>query len=203
MKCRKFGKWISDGIDGRLSTEHQAILEAHLRECTACRSCRERLEKIQKDSKAHSHPELSPGYWRDSLLRLRKALEAREQAKPKAWPGKVLSFFTKRRWAWAGAAGLFIAALGLIFFFSRTPSSQEMFAFSFRDTLNGIDLEIGNNPELEKEFNSAIQNSIYDHLGEMKGMINPFHYENPLFLESLDEEDLQILDAALRKELKL
>lgn len=78
-----------------------------------------------------------------------------------------------------------------------------MVAFSFEDALTRIDQDIGTSPELEKEFSSTIQDSIYEHLGETNEVVNPFHYENPLFLESLNEEDLQLLDAALRTELKL
>lgn len=203
MRCRKMEKWISDATDGRPSADKLDILKAHLRECSACRSYRERLEKLQRHAEAGRHPGRPPEYWRESLVRLKTALEAGEGAGRENQPRRATSLFPKRRWAWTGAAALFVAGCGFYVFLSREPSPQEMVAFSFEDALTRIDQDIGTSPELEKEFSSTIQDSIYEHLGETNEVVNPFHYENPLFLESLNEEDLQLLDAALRTELKL
>jgi hypothetical protein len=203
MRCRKIEKWISDGIDGKLSPEKQAILKTHLDECASCRAYKERLETIQKESQRLFSPQVVPEHWQESLSRLKAGLEAEEKAGRKSRERWAPAFFPKRRWAWAGAASLLVVASGLYFILSSPKARQEIRAFSFEDAINRIDQEIKNNPELEKDFNSFIQDSIHEHVGEINELTNPFHYENSLFLESLNEEELQLLDSALKKELKL
>lgn len=203
MRCRKIERWISDGIDERLSPEKQAILKAHLSECVSCRAYRERLATIHKESQRLFAPRVTPEYWQESLSRLKAGLEAEEKTGQKSRERWMPSILPKRRWAWAGAALLLAAALGLYFIPSGRNARQEIMAFSFEDAVNGIDQEIKSNPELEKYFNSFIQDSIHEHVGEINEVANPFHYENSLFLESLNEEELQLLESALKKELKL
>lgn len=203
MRCRKIEKWISDGIDERLSPEKQAILKTHLSECASCRAYRERLETIHKESQRLFAPRVAPEYWQESLSRLKAGLEAEEKTGRKSRERWMPAIFPKWRWAWAGAALLLAAALGLYFILAAPKARQEIMAFSFEDAVNGIDQEIKNNPELEKYFNSFIQDSIHEHVGEISEVANPFHYENSLFLESLNEEELQLLESALKKELKL
>jgi hypothetical protein len=203
MRCWKIEKWISDGIDERLSPEKQMILKIHLSECASCRAYRERLETIHKESQTLFTPRVAPEHWQESLSRLKAGLEAEEKTGRKSRERWMPAIFPKWRWAWAGAALLLAAAVGLYFVLSGPPARQEMVAFSFEDAINGIDQEIKNNPELEKYFNSFIQDSIHEHVGEISEVVNPFRYENPLFLESLNEEELQLLESALKEELKL
>ncbi len=203
MRCRKIEKWISDGIDERLSPEKQAILKTHLSGCASCRAYRERLETIHKESQRLFAPRVAPEHWQESLSRLKAGLEADELTGRKSRERWMPEIFRKWRWAWAGAASLLVVALGLYFILSGPKARQEIMAFSFEDAVNGIDQEIKNNPELEKYFNSFIQDSIHEHVGEISELNNPFHYENSLFVESLNEEELQLLESALKKELKL
>jgi hypothetical protein len=98
---------------------------------------------------------------------------------------------------------LLVLALGLYFILSSPDARLEIMALSFEDAMAGIDQEIGNSPELEKDLNSVIQDSIYEHIGEIHEAASPFHYENPFFLESLNEEELQALDSAIKDALKL
>jgi hypothetical protein len=203
MRCKKIEKWISDRIDGKLAADKRALLDSHIASCASCRAYRERLENIQKESQCVLRPQLVPGYWQESLSRLKAGLEAEEKAGRKSRERWAPAFFPKRRWAWAGAASLLVVALGLYFILFSPKPRQEIMAFSFEDAINRIDQEIKNNPELEKDFNSFIQDSIHEHVGEINELTNPFHYENSLFLESLNEEELQLLDSALKKELKL
>jgi Putative zinc-finger len=203
MGCRKIEKWISDGIDERLSPEKQAILKTHLSECASCRAYRERLATIQKESQRLFSPQIAPQHWKESFSRLKTGLEPEEKTGRKRRERWMPANFPKRGWAWAGAALFLAAASGLYFILSGPNARQEIMAFSFEDAVNGIDQEIKNNPELEKYFNAFIQDSIHEHVGEISELANPFHYENPLFLESLNEEELQLLESALKKELKL
>ena len=203
MRCKKIEKWISDGMDGKLSAEKRTILESHIVACASCRAYREHLENIQKESQGLLRPERAPAYWQESISRLKAGLGAGKGAAAKIKEIRSPSFLSKWTWAWAGAAALVVVAFGLYFILSGPKTSQEIMAFSFEDAITRIDQEIGKNPELEKDLNSVIQDSIFEHIGEINEAANPFHYENPLFLESLNEEELQALDSAIKDELKL
>ncbi len=203
MRCKKVEQWISDGIDGRSSPEKQAILASHIAACDSCRAYRERLENIHKESQSLLRPQPAPGYWQESISRLKAGLRAEKGTGTKVGEIRSPSFLFKGKWAWAGAAALLVVALGLYFILSRPNARLEIMAFSFEDAMAGIDQEIRNSPELEKDLNSVIQDSIYEHIGETHEAANPFHYENPFFLESLNEEELQALDSAIKDALKL
>jgi len=203
MRCKKIEKWISDGFDGKLSAKKRAILESHVAACAFCRAYQERLEDIQMESRSLLRPQPAPGYWQESISRLKARLGAGTGAAAKVQEIPSPSFLSKWKWAWAGAAALLVAAFGLYFILSGPKISQEIFAFSFEDAITRIDQEIGNNPELEKDLNSVIQDSIFEHIGEINEAASPFHYENPLFLESLNEEELQALASAIKDEMKL
>jgi hypothetical protein len=203
MRCKKAKKWISDRIDGKLSDEKQAILKSHLAGCASCRAYQERLENIQKESLGLFFPRVAPEYWQESILRLKAGLQAGKGAGIKVKEIRSPSFIFNRRWAWAGAAAFLVIAVGLYVLLSSPKAPSETMAFSFEDTMNRMDQEIGYNPELENDLNSIIQDSIYENIGEIQEIGNPFHYENPLFLESLNEEELQALDSAIQDALKL
>jgi hypothetical protein len=203
MRCKKIEKWISDGIDGRLSAEKRTILESHIAACASCRAYREHLENIQKESQGLLRPQPAPGYWQESISRLKAGLRAAQGAGTKVKEIPSPSFLFKWKWAWAGAAALLVVALGLYFILSSPKARPEMMAVFLDDAIAGIDQEIGDNPELEKYLNSVLQDSIYENIGEINEAANPFHYENPLFLESLTEEELLALDSAIQAALKL
>jgi Putative zinc-finger len=202
MRCKKAEKWISDDIDGCLSADQRRLLESHLAECGSCRAYHKRLVNIQKESRGLFLPQVAPGYWQESILRLKARLEARKDGL-KIGGRQAIAVFPRRRWAWAGATALLVVAFGLYFILSGPKDSRDIVAFSFEDAIKGINQDIGSNPELERELDLIIQDSIHEHIGEISEVANPFHYENPLFIESLNEEELQLLDRALKTELKI
>jgi len=203
MRCKKAEKWISDGIDGSLSDKNRASLESHLAACASCRAYQESLRNIQEESQSLFRPRLDPGYWQNSLSRLKARLQAGKGAGAGVREVRPASSLFRRKWAWAGAAALVVGAFGLYFILSSPKARPEIMVFSFDDAANRIDQEIAGNPELGKDLDSLIQESIYENIGELMERTDPFHYENPLFLESLNEEELQALDSAIKAELKL
>ena len=203
MRCKKAEKWISDGIDGRLSDKKRVNLESHLAACASCRAYREGLQDIQKESQSLCRPQPAPEYWQDSISRLKAGLQAGKGAGIKVQEIRSPSFLFQRKWAWAGAAALLVGAFGLYIILSSPKARPEIAAFSFEDAAKRIDQEIAGSPEFEKDLNSMIQDSIYENIGDLMETANPFRFENPLFLESLNEEELQALDSAIKVELKL
>lgn len=206
MRCKKTEKWISDGIDGNLSPKKQEALAAHLTKCSACRAYRLRLGKIDEGAKSLSAPALSPEFWRTSIDRLKANLEAAPSAKHKEFnlrPRQAPAFFPVMRWAWAGAASVLAVAVGLYFMIFAVKTPLEIYHFTFEETVNGLYETIGDNPDLENEFNSMLQASISEHADESAVEIKHLLYGNSFFIESLSDEEINLLDSHLKSELKI
>jgi thiol-disulfide isomerase/thioredoxin len=196
-------KWISDRIDGKLSEKKRIVLDAHLTGCASCRAYEEHLEKIQDEARSLAAKAVAPEYWQASVVRLQAKLKAVADGGQKSRYHQSPAFFPPARWAWIGAASLLVVALGLYVVFFRAGTPQEVYPYSYEETVNSIYREIGNNTDLEKEFNSALQASINEHAGEVAGEVNHLVYGNSFFLESLSEEEIKLLDSEIKKELKL
>lgn len=206
MKCRKFEKWISDGMDGSLSVRKRDKLSSHVETCPSCRAYGIRLKKIQIEAKSLPGPTLSPAYWRDSIARLESnlaksgtAVQTEFQLRARRSP----LFFPGRRWAWAGAASVLALGLGfyLMLFQGRGPLETSPLAFG--DQINRLYEKIDDNAELETEFNSMIHASILEEAGESDGEIRYLLYGNSHFLDSLSDEEILILDGEISKALNI
>ncbi len=206
MRCRKSEKWISDGIDGNLAVRKQRKLDAHVEACGSCRAYRRHLEKIQGEALNLSGPALSPEYWQDSIARLQANLARTgpaEQKEFKLRPRQAPAFSPGLRWAWAGAASVLAVGLGLYFMLFQGRGFLETSPRAFRDQVNSLYEMIGDNSDLEAEFNSLIRASILEEAGEAGAEVKHLLYGNSLFLDSLSDEEVQILDAEISKVLKI
>ncbi len=206
MRCRKSEKWISDGIDGNLAVRKRRKLEAHVEVCGSCRAYRFHLEKIQGEARNLSEPVLPPEYWQDSIARIQANLARTgpaEQKEFKLRPRQAPAFSPGLRWAWAGAASVLAVGLGLYFVLFQGRGFLETSPLAFRDQVNMLYEKIGDNVDLEAEFNSLIRASILEEAGEPDGEVKHLLYGNSLFLDSLSDEEVQILDAEISKVLKI
>jgi hypothetical protein len=174
--------------------------------CGSCRAYRLHLEKIQGEAKSLPWPALSPEYWQDSIARLQANLARTAPAEQKEFklrPRQAPAFFPGLRWAWAGAASVLAVGLGLYFMFFQGRGLLETSPLAFRDQVNSLYEMIGDNTNLEAEFNSLIRASILEEAGELGGEVKHLLYGNSLFLDSLSDEEVQILDAEISKVLKI
>ena len=206
MRCRKYEKWISDGIDGNLDVRKRWKLDTHVEACGSCRAYRLHLEKIQGEAKSLSGHAPSPEYWQDSITRLQANLAKAgpaEQNEFKLRPRQAPAFFPGLRWAWAGAASVLAVGLGLYLTLFQDRRVLEMYPFAFPDQVNSLYEKIGDNTDLEAEFNSLIHASILEEAGEAGAEVKHLLYGNSLFLDSLSDEEVQILDAEISKVLKI
>jgi hypothetical protein len=60
MTCGAFEDWMLDEIDGGLSDEAQALLEAHLSTCAGCRTFRARQLELDRAMRDATSPQLAP-----------------------------------------------------------------------------------------------------------------------------------------------
>lgn len=197
MNCKKIRKYLSDQMDGRLEEKSQKILKSHLEKCTSCRAYQRSLEKIQMEISSFKKPELAPGYWKDFHFRLKTKLQSLEPEKRTFSP-----FILGRKWAWTTAAVIVAVALGVFLLFFQAKKSQEIYVFSFEDSLEHIFQEIGDNQELANLFNLVILASIEENLGPSPLETKANLYDDPFFWESLTEEEIDFLESEIKKETK-
>ena len=206
MRCRKSEKWISDGIDGNLAVRKRRKLDAHTEACGSCRAYRFHLGKLQDEAKRLPGPALSPEYWQDSIARLQANLARTgraEQQEFKLRPRQAPAFFRGPRWAWAGAASFLAVGLGFYLVLFQGRGLLETSPLAFSDQINRLYEKIGDNVDLETEFNALIHASILEEAGELSGEVKHLLYGNTHFLDSLSDEEVQILDAEISKVLKI
>jgi len=206
MRCRKSEKWISDGIDGNLAVRKRRKLDAHTEACGSCRAYRFHLGKLQDEAKRLPGPALSPEYWQDSIARLQANLAGTGPAGQKEFklrPRQAPAFFPGPRWAWAGAASVLAVGLGFYFMLFQGRGFLETSPLAFGDQVNTLYETIGDNTDLEETFNSLLHQTIVETAGEPSHEIKHLLYGNAFFLDSLTDEEVQILDAEISKVLKI
>lgn len=203
MRCRKAQWMISDEIDGRLAPSKRGSLNKHLETCPSCREYREHLRNLQTKTARVASPAVPSGYWEDSLARLRKKLEA-----VRTQPGgkeRILRPFPALfpRWAWAGAAALLFAGVGLYFVLGPSSKILERLPLSHEDAAGRLIAMIGADESYETEVADLIQASILENTGEEIRDSRLLLYGESRFLDGLSEEELERLETHLDNELKI
>ncbi|KKM73626.1 hypothetical protein LCGC14_1408560 [marine sediment metagenome] len=198
MRCRKIEKLLSNNIDGELPEKKNKILETHLRKCSSCSSYAENIERIHKQAKNLERLEVSPIYWEEFTSRIKTEISYVQQEKRRGPPQ-----FLRRKWVWAGAAWLFVIVVGLFLYLTQNKTPQEVYVFSFENSLAKIYQEIGSDPELEELFNSVILASLGELLGDSGWGECPDFHENLILWENLTEEEMRYLESEIKKDNKL
>jgi anti-sigma factor RsiW len=193
MRCQTARKWISDELDGALPSGRGVRLEAHLRTCRACRVYREDLERIQAGT---GLPEAPAGFW----AAFERELEARLAAEEAGRKRVEVPFAAGRRWAWAAAAALVLAGVSLWFALPRPGPAMTEAWVAGDDILDPIVRAVESDPELAGRIDRELQASIeaMSPVGEAEAAgLTP---ADPLFWESLSDDELRAVVAALEKE---
>ncbi len=197
MRCKKYEKWISDSLDGQLSSKRSRRLHSHLAHCSACRAYQEKSRRLQEEMLDLERVEFPPGYWGEFTNKLALRLRA---VKPERLGWK--QHWRSWKWAWAGAAIFVAAALGLIFFLPRGPEAAESYVFSFERCLDLVYREIGDDSQLADLINLSVVRSLEEGIGVDSPIARPLFVEDPFFLESLSEEELELLDREVEIKIK-
>lgn len=196
MRCGTIEKWISDDVDGVLSGRKKKKLDFHLSRCAACRAYRRRLERLQREAGRLAAPSVPENYWETSVARLKAKLgsgDVPSGPRPSPW----------LRWAWSGSAAVLVLALALYFAVLRTRPSFEPYPLSFENTLTGVFAEVGDNTDFEKDLDGVIRASIREQSGPTDDDVKRYLYGNSLYLDSLSDEEVALLDERVARELKI
>ena len=186
MRCGTARKRISDELDGTLAPGGRDRLEAHLRDCPACRSYRDGLGRIQAGADLR---DVRPsGSWAAFERRLDAKLAGVEAGR--ASVGVPFAF--GRRWAWAAAAAVILAAAVWFALLPPGTALPETWA-AYDDVLDPIVLAAEANPELagrvDREVGALIEEATQ--VPDADAAVLPA--EDPLFWEGLSEDDLRAM----------
>ena len=194
MSCEMMRRRLSDDLDGALSPRRKARLEAHLRDCPGCRAYRADIVRFQAGSA--SAADRSPEYW----AAFEKRLEARLDSVEPGRKAVGVPFFTGRKWAYAAAGFLLLAAVGTYLAVSRPGGPLETAWVNYEDSLAPLLQEAEANPEFGNLVNRQILGSLEDMTpAAEKDSAAPFA-DDPLFWEGLSEEELEYIAVELEKE---
>jgi hypothetical protein len=194
MRCEKMKKRLSDDFDGALAPAKKARLEVHLRGCPGCRAYRAGLVRLQ--SGAAPAADRSPEYWSGFEERLGSKLAGIE-------PGRRtvrVPFSARRRWAWAAAGFLAIAAAGTYFVAGRAAGTVETAWVPYEDSLAPLLQAAEANPELGNLVNREILASIEELTPVPEKDLAVLPADDPLFWEGLSEDELRYIASELERE---
>jgi anti-sigma factor RsiW len=201
MRCEKMKRRISDALDGRLSERERLSLDEHLKICPGCSAYIGGLEKIQKAAEA-AVPGPGPEFFDASLARLKSRLKAETVPIVPTGRSNPLSL-PRGRWAWAGAVSFFAVALVIFFMVPRIRTAGEAYPLAFDEPLGSFDGQIADNLEVAAEFEKVVRTSLRETAGSRHADIEPLLADHTMLVESLTDDELQALDAALKKEISV
>jgi hypothetical protein len=203
MRCLAVRRLISDEIDGRLAPRKRRSFEKHLAACLSCREYGKRLRNLQANSAPTGAPAVPAGYWEGSIARLKEKIETvrseTREREPIRKPAKVVF----PRWAWAGAAALIFAGVGLYFVLGPSNKMLDRFPLGHEEAAGRLVAMLGDDEDLEAEFADLIQASILENSGEETEDTRLLLYGDSRFLDGLSEEELLRLETHLDRELKI
>jgi hypothetical protein len=201
MRCKRIERRISDRLGGTLTEAKARRLDAHLADCPACRAVLRRQERLQGEARALAAPERSRAYWEDSISRLQAKLEAAPAPRPAR--GWTRAFVPSPRWAWAEGVTTFAVAAGLFFLVLRGGAPVEFQTLAFEDAYGTLAEQIGDSPDLQSNLDASLQSMIGEHTADLDGEVHHLLYGHSEFLDSLSDEEVQVLDAELSRLLKI
>ncbi len=201
MRCKKIERWTSDRMGGTLTEAKGRRLDAHLADCSACRSALRRQERLQSEARGLAAPERSREYWESSISRLQAKLETAPA--PRTARGRNRAFFPSPRWAWAEGVTTFAVAAGLFFLVLRGGMPIEFQTLAFEDAYGSLAEQIGASADLTSSLDASLQATIGEHTAGLDGEVQRLLYGHSEFLDSLSDEEVQVLDAELSRVLKI
>lgn len=194
MRCGAARKRISDELDGALAPGGRDRLEAHLRDCPACRSYRAGLGRIQAGAKL---PDVRPsGSW----AAFERCLDAKLDATKAGRASVGVPFAFRRRWAWAAAAAVILAGVALWYALPRPGRALPATWAAFDDVLDPIVLAAEANPELAGQVDRQVGALIEEAAPVPDTNAAVLPAEDPLFWEGLSDDDLRAIVRELEDE---
>jgi anti-sigma factor RsiW len=194
MRCATARKRLSDALDGALPPGPQGRLEAHLKRCCACRSYRDDVGRIQAETRlADGRPR---GAWDDFEKRLEAKLASAAAGRVAVDP----PFAVRRRWAWAAAAAMVLAGLTGWYLLQRPGTAMSGTWLADDDVLDPLMEAAEASPETASRADREVRALIDDMTPAPDAEAAVLPAADPLFWESLSDEDLRAIVSELEDE---
>ncbi len=199
MRCERAARLISDSLDGALSSSRKARLAAHLAGCPDCRSRREGFLRLQAAARASAPADPGSERMTRSLNRVMAAI--REE--PLLAPARGRTG-TGLRWLPAGAAATLLAAVaGLYLIFLRPAAAVDPVPYAYSDAGANLAVTLAEDEDLARAFGSVIGAELEENNGRFAAAVESRVIDTGHFLDSLTDDEVLILEAALGSEVAL
>jgi anti-sigma factor RsiW len=194
MRCATARKRLSDAFDGALPPGAQGRLEAHLKTCGACRAYRDDVGRIQTETRlADDRP---PGSWGD----FEKRLEAKLASAAAGRLAVEASSAARRRLAWAAAGAMILAGLTGWYLLQRPGPAVYGTWEAAADVLEPLMDAAEASPEMANRVDREVRTLIDDMTPVTDTEAAALPAADPLFWESLSDEDLRAIVSELEDE---
>jgi hypothetical protein len=193
MRCRRFRRWLSDDIDGRLPDREKKRLEFHLDVCSACRAYQKDLARLQAECGSIDGEPVGTDYFEkfaaavETRLRQETVGDRRRRTVVRRWI-----------WVWTSVPVLLALVLGLILLRNRGENVREEI-FSFEACLERVYQEIGEDDDFAADFSRFLSGSLVDQSEAMVLEDNVDLWKEPFFWRSLNDEDLRLIEEEIKK----
>jgi anti-sigma factor RsiW len=104
MNCEQYSEWIGDAVDGTLSPEPQAQLDAHCRQCESCRDLLNDLKEIRAAASRLDRYTPSPDMWNAIAAKAQPPVFSRSWA-PLAAAAALVMILGTAAWFALGSRG--------------------------------------------------------------------------------------------------
>jgi hypothetical protein len=200
MQCENVKRLISDNLDAALQGTAKARLEAHLTGCAPCRDYRASLAKLQTGCLAIAPRSPEPEKMVQSMAKLKASLRlaVKDGIKPGSKP--VRAPYAKPVWGWAAAsAALLVAFAGLYLIVLRPGPAIDIVPYAFSEAHSDIVLTVSGDDSLIAAFDTAIQASLGEGGTASVTNVEPLAGDAGRFLDSLTDDEVLLLEAALQE----
>jgi hypothetical protein len=199
MRCERAARLISDSLDGALPGARKARLDAHLAGCPDCRSRRDGLLRLQAAARAFAPADSDAEQMARSLSRLKAAI--RKEASSAPVRGRI---GMGARWLPAGAAASLLATLaGLYLIFLRPVTVVDPVPYAYSDAGANLAVTLAEDEDLAQAFESVIGAELEENNGRFAAAVESRAIDTGHFLDSLTDDEVLILEAALGSEVAL
>ncbi len=194
MRCDKAIRLVSDGLDAEPGASRNDSLEAHLAGCPSCRARRAELVRLQAAARACA-PVPEPGDLSRSLSRVQESIRREAAVTLAAGAGPK-----RAGWGWlpaGAAASLLAAAAGAYLLFLRPSTTVEALPYAYADARSSLVVSLSGDDDLASAFDSALGAELAESNGRFSAAVESRSVDTGRLLDSLTDDEVTILEAAL------
>jgi anti-sigma factor RsiW len=200
MRCENAKRLISDGLDDSLRGSSRARLETHLAACSSCRDYEASLARVHAGCLAVAPSSPDPEQMVQSMVRLKSSLHRAVGDGVNHGLRQVHDHMDRPLWVWAAAsAAVFTAVIGLYLVVLRPGPVVDIVPYAFSEAHSDFVVSLSGDDILAAAVDSALQTSLGEGGAASALPVEPLAGNAGFFLDSLTDDEVLLLDAALQE----